>query len=161
LLDQNYRYHFVYIDPFRPDDLPFRTIELLAKLERVDLFIHFPIGAIRRNLPIWKEGEYGILDEMLGTTEWRERLDELIKGKTLHTLLDIYHKQLFRAGFPEEGLKIVGSDQNVFSSLPSFPVKNTKDVELYALVLASKHPVAQKIWNSVLMVEPKGQRRLL
>jgi three-Cys-motif partner protein len=156
-----YRYHFVYMDPFGPEGLPFKTVMEFAKLDRVDLFIHFPIGAIRRNLPIWREGDYGILDEFLGTSEWRDNIENLRQGRTLPALLNLYEKQLLNVGFPAEGLKMAGSDETIFTSLPVVSVKNTREVELYALVLASKHGIAQKIWNSVIMVDPHGQGRFL
>ena len=156
LLTKPFRYHFVYMDPFGPEALPFRTVKEFAKLKRVDLFIHFPIGAIRRNLPNWRENDFGILDEFLGTSVWRNDIENLRQGKTLSTLLKLYEKQLSNAGFPIEGLRMASSDKTVFSSLPVVSVRNTQEVELYTLVLASKNGIAQKIWNSVILIEPSG-----
>jgi len=160
LLTKSYRYHFIYMDPFGPEALPFKTVKEFARLKRVDLFIHFPIGAIRRNLPHWRESDFGILDEFLGTSAWRDDIENLRQGKTLSKLLKIYEKQLFDSGFPMEGLRMASSDDIGFSSLPVVSVRNTQEVELYTLVLASKNGIAQKIWHSVIMIEPSGQRRL-
>jgi len=71
---KDYRYHFAYIDPFGPDGLRFSTIKELAKLKRIDLLIHFPIGAIKRNISKWHEHDFTILDDFLGTVKWREKV---------------------------------------------------------------------------------------
>jgi len=160
LLRKPYRYHFVYLDPFGPDALPFSTIAELSRLEHLDLFIHFPIGAIRRNLPLWKSGDYNALDKFLGTNSWRVKLEEMRKGEKLHILLDLYKDQLLKAGFPEEGLRMADSDLNTPATMPIASVKNSMDVELYVLVLASKREIALRIWNSVLKIEPCGQRKM-
>ena len=65
---KSYRYHFAYIDPFGPDGLKFDTIRKLASLQRMDMLIHFPIGPINRNLPVWLKKDQTILDDFLGTT---------------------------------------------------------------------------------------------
>lgn len=159
-LEKEYRYHFAYIDPFGPDGLKFSTIEELARLKRIDLLIHFPIGGIKRNIPEWHEHDFTILDQFLGTAKWREKIADLKQGKMLHTLLELYEQQLMRIGFPKSGLRMAGSDANVFSTLPVVSVRNRKGVELYVLVLASKNPIAQKIWNSVIKITRDGQRSL-
>ena len=63
-------------------------------------------------------------------------------------------------GFPEEGLITRESRDNLWASLPAVSVKNTRAVELYVLILASKHPIAQIIWNNLLNVGADGQRTL-
>lgn len=155
LLKQYWRYHFAFIDPFGPDGLKFNTIRELAKLERMDMLIHFPIGAIKRNLNTWINRPNNILDGFLGTDSWRK---EISNNNVLNGLIDVYKKQLMSIGYPEEGLKMKPSDQNVFTGLPMVSVKNTKEIDLYVLIFASKHPIAQKIWNSIIKVTPNGQR---
>ena len=160
LREKSYRYHFVFVDPFGPEALKFSTLTLLAELPRLDYLIHFPIGAIKRNLSKWKEKNYGVLDDFLGTPEWREKILNFKKGETLTLLLEIYKKQLMKIGFPEEGLKTRDSRGNLWASLPTVSVKNTRAVELYVLILASKHPIAQKIWNNLLKIGADGQRTI-
>ena len=53
LSQKPYRYHFAFIDPFGPDGLKFETIRKLAKLNRMDILLHFPIGSIKG---IWGHG---------------------------------------------------------------------------------------------------------
>jgi len=38
--------------------------------------------------------------------------------------------------------------------------KNTRNVQLYYLVLATKHELGEKIWRSVIQIEGSGQKRL-
>ena len=76
LLLKPYRYHFAFIDPFGPDGLKFSTLTELAKLQRMDMLIHFPIGAIKRNLPQWLKTGSVILDDYLGTSDWRDKINK-------------------------------------------------------------------------------------
>ncbi|MCK9595008.1 MAG: three-Cys-motif partner protein TcmP [Candidatus Omnitrophica bacterium] len=157
LLKKHWRYHFAFIDPFGPDGLKFTTLKELAKLDRMDMLIHFPIGAIKRNLSTWVKGTDTILDEFLGTTEWRKK----IKGQennVFNVLLNIFKDQLKSIGYPENGLKLFPPKNNIYAGLPTVPVKNTKEVDLYVLILASKNALAQKIWNSIIKNDPSGQK---
>lgn len=157
LLQKYYRYHLAFIDPFGPDNLKFNTLKELARLERMDMLIHFPIGAIKRNLPIWKKKTNTILDEFLGTDSWRNKIKEL-PNQVFKVLIDVFKEQLKTIGYPEKGLKLVSSDKDIYLGLPTVSVKNTKDVELYVLILASKHSLAQEIWTSIIKMDPKGQK---
>lgn len=71
LLKKYYRYHFAFIDPFGPSALKFETLTELAKLDRMDMLIHFPIGPIKRTIKKWIKGKNTILDNFMGTSEWR------------------------------------------------------------------------------------------
>jgi len=158
LLKKYYRYHFAFVDPFGPDNLKFNTLKELARLGRMDMLIHFPIGAIKRNLPNWKKKTSSILDEFLGTDGWRTRIDQAPANQIFRILIDIFKEQLKSIGYPEKGLKLISSEQDIYAGLPTVSVKNTKDVDLYVLILASKHPLAQKIWASIIKMDPNGQK---
>jgi three-Cys-motif partner protein len=160
LSQKPYRYHFAFIDPFGPDGLKFETLRALAKLKRMDILLHFPIGSIKRNLRTWLRSKSTILDDFLGTDKWRKEIDSLSSDKIFKVLIDVFKEQLKSIGYPEEGLRMAPSDSNVYTGLPTVPVKNTKEVELYVLILASKHSLAQKIWNSVIKIGPQGQKEL-
>jgi len=160
LLEKSYRYHFAFVDPFGPDGLKFNTLRELAKLGRMDMLIHFPIGAIKRNLKIWVKSNSTILDDFLGMDSWREKIKALHSGEIFRTLVDIFTGQLKSIGYPDEGLKLASSEVNFYGGLPTVPIRNTKNVKLYVLILASKHALAQKIWNSVIKIGPKGQKEL-
>jgi len=158
LLQKYYRYHFAFIDPFGPDNLKFNTLKELASLDRMDMLIHFPIGAIKRNLPNWKKKTNTILDEFLGTDLWRTKIDGVSGNQIFKILIDVFKEQLKTVGYPEEGLKLVSSGKDIYAGLPTVSVKNTKDVDLYVLILASKHRLAQKIWTSIIKMNPNGQK---
>jgi three-Cys-motif partner protein len=160
LSQKPYRYHFAFVDPFGPDGLKFETLKALAKLNRMDILLHFPIGSIKRNLGMWLRSKSTILDDFLGTDKWRKRIDGLSSDKIFKVLIDVFKEQLKSIGYPEEGLRMASSDSDIYTGLPTVPVKNTKDVELYVLILASKHSLAQKIWNSVIKIGPQGQKEL-
>jgi hypothetical protein len=70
----------------------------------------------------------------------------------------VFKGQLKTIGYPEEGLKLVSSGKDIYAGLPTVSVKNTKDVDLYVLILASKHRLAQKIWTSIIKMNPNGQK---
>ena len=106
LLKHSYRYHFVFIDPFGPEGLKFNTLKELAKLKRMDMLIHFPIGAIKRNLNTWRKSKDTILDDFLGTDSWRNEVR--IKNKPeFNILIDIFMEQLKSIGYPEDGLRMI------------------------------------------------------
>jgi hypothetical protein len=65
-----------------------------------------------------------------------------------------------KIGFPEDGLMTGDSRDNLWASPPGVSVRNTRAVELYVLILASKHPIAQQIWNDLLYIGADGQRTI-
>ena len=160
LLQKSYKYHFAFIDPFGPDGLKFNTLRELAKLGRMDMLIHFPIGAIKRNLKAWVKSSSTILDDFLGTDIWRQKIKGLHSEKIFRTLADIFTDQLKSIGYPDEGLRLAATEANFYAGLPTVPIRNTRNVKLYVLILASKHALAQRIWNSVIKISPAGQKGL-
>ena len=159
LLKHSYRYHFAFIDPFGPEGLKFNTLKELAKLNRMDMLIHFPIGAIKRNLNTWEKSKNTILDGFLGTDSWRNEVKTRNKP-VFNVLIDIFKEQFKSIGYPEDGLRMIASDKAVFSGVPSVSIRNTKNVDLYVLILAAKHKLAQKIWNSIIRIDPDGQTHM-
>jgi len=158
LKKKDYRYHFAYIDPFAPENLSFSTLKALAQFKRMDMLIHFPIGSIHRNLDNWMGKTNTILDNFLGTDAWRERIKDARKNtkhNDYYVLTDVFKEQLKSIGYPEEGLK-----SGISNELPTVSVKNTRNVNLYVLILASRHKLAQKIWNSIIKIDSKGQGSL-
>jgi three-Cys-motif partner protein len=147
------KYHFAFIDPFGPSSLKFDTIKALAEFKRMDLLIHFPLGSIKRNISQWKDKSKGtILDDFMGTTSWRAVLENASPDDISSKLIDLYFEQLKSIGYPEEGLHPEGENTKSFVT-----IKNSKDVILYVLILASKIPIAQKIWKSTISKNINGQ----
>jgi three-Cys-motif partner protein len=161
LKQKDYRYHFAYIDPFAPENLSFNTLKTLAQFKRMDMLIHFPIGSIHRNLDNWMIKTDTILDIFLGTNVWREQIKDARKStkhNDYYVLTNIFKEQLKSIGYPEEGLNLQESEGGLLAQLSAVSVKNTRNVNLYVLILASKHPLGQKIWNSIIKIDSKGQR---
>ena len=159
LLKNPQKYHFVFIDPFGPSGLKFKTIKYLSQLKRLDMLIHFPIGAIKRNYKQWIKNNDGILDEFLGTKEWRDKILNINQSKITDFFLNIYKNQLKKIGFKEEGLRVIIKN-NFGQTAPIVNIRNTKNVNLYILILVSKHPIAQKIWSSIIKIDATGQKQL-
>jgi three-Cys-motif partner protein len=148
LLKKKWRYHFAYIDPFGCENLNFLTIKELAKLDRMDLFINFPIGSILRNINEWIKKDYDTpLDLFLGTKQWRDMILKIPQDQIYESLSNIFKDQLSSIGYPLDRFNVV-------------PVKNTKKVTLYVLFYAAKHHIGQKIWDSVLKIRFGGQKEL-
>lgn len=157
LLLNSWRYHFVYIDPFGPEELKFSTIDQLSKLKRIDILLHFPIGAIKRNYKSWKETEKNILNDFLGTNSWQQKnnLYQNIYKSLIETLIE----QIKKLGYKNENIGIINS-KNYEDTLPVAAIKNTKNVKLYELILISKHNIANNFWDKALETGPNGQKKL-
>ena len=63
------------IDGFGAKTLKWATVERLARFQRMDLLIHFPTNTIKRNLanPTAPGFEF-VVDELVGSAEWRARV---------------------------------------------------------------------------------------
>jgi three-Cys-motif partner protein len=134
--------NLAFVDPFKLDQLHFATLRTLAQLERIDLVVNFPTQDVRRNLGEYSKPDNQILDRALGTRTWR---DHVRSTGDVHRAVDILIEQL-------EGLGYTGTRNRTVS------VKQRTNVELYRLVFASKHPLADKIWASITKHTPLGQR---
>ncbi len=124
--------HLAYLDPYSIFVLPFSIIEALAGAGKVDIVMHFASNDVSRNLQrpdLWPR-----LDPV--APGWRSECDGLM-GKSLKRHKFFEH---WKALFGRVGYHV--SDRWV-------PVRNTRKVEIYRLVLASKHPLGPKIWDSL------------
>jgi three-Cys-motif partner protein len=128
------------LDPFGVTPLRFETIARLATFSRMDVILHFPTGDLKRNLQCGQR-----IDRFVGTKSWRER----VKGpRDVGLLAEVLKEQLRPLGY---GNAYVGH-------MPA--VKNDQKVPLYHLAFVAKHPLAERIWQSVIRIEGSGQKRL-
>lgn len=130
------------VDPFAIAPLRFATLRTLAQLSRVDLFINFPTGDIRRNFDRYYDSSSSVLETAIGVEDWRRTIDSLAK---VHQVAELFIQKLADLGYTGESMRTV-------------PVTNSNNAELYRIVFAAKHPLADKIWKSVIRNEPSGQR---
>lgn len=124
--------HLAYLDPYSIFVLPFSIIEALAGAGRVDIVMHFASNDVSRNLQ--RPDLYPKLDAV--APGWRNVCDGRI-GKSLKRHYFFEH---WKALFERVGYHV--SERWV-------PVRNTRKREIYRLVLASKHPLGPKIWDSL------------
>jgi len=131
-----------FIDP-TGISIKYNALENLVKDRRIDLIVTFPDSmAISRNFEKFKKTGHCKLDDFIGDDRWRE----LTKPEEVS---EYYKKKLHSLGYRE----IKSGDE--------IPIRSRKrNLPLYSLLFASKHPLGQKFWNEIIQVEPSGQRRL-
>ena len=137
----------------------FDALKTLTDDRRVDLIYLFPDGMdIRRNLERFLETDTR-LDNVLGTTDWRERMKEELRrypsldengvcpGATT-LILRTFKDQLAKLGY----IDVLSGDEIRF--------KNRKQAPLYLLVFASKHPRGHEFWKKIQAIGAWGQRTM-
>lgn len=130
--------NFALVDPFGPKMLRWDILARLGKVKRMDLLIHFPTAAIKRNFDTLD------FDSMVGTSEWR---GDVHNPHDVPKLVDHLRRSLERIGYTGKAVR-------------SMPIKNTKEGVLYHLVFATKDPLGDKIWSSIVHTDARGQRSL-
>lgn len=122
------------IDPFGTRPLRWTTIARLATVKRMDLLIHFPTNAIKRNFLNPSQPHFDeVIDAMVGTSSWRDRVqshDDVVK------LIDVLREQLATVGYDEKSVR-------------SPPITNNQHGVLYHLMFVSKSQLGTKIWESI------------
>jgi three-Cys-motif partner protein len=131
------------VDPFAVSPLRFETLVRLSRVPRMDILLNFPTSDIRRNLDLYCQDGNDVLDRVFGTREWRE-IVTAAKDPT-PKLAELLVRQLGRLGYTGKLNR-------------SIPVTNSKEGELYRLMLLAKKELADKIWQSVTKNTPSGQR---
>jgi len=130
--------NFALVDPFGPKMLRWAILEKLGQVKRMDLLIHFPTVSIKRNFDALD------FDAMVGTAEWRANVRN---PHDVPNLVDHLRRSLERIGYTGKAVR-------------SMPIKNTKEGVLYHLVFATKDPLGDKIWSSIVQTDARGQRSL-
>lgn len=127
-------FNIAFLDP-EGFELHWPTVVKLAQMKRMDLIITFPTGSIPR---IRGAGYDDIATKFFGTSDWLE-VYEQAGSMTKRALIDFYRQNLEKFGYhieidPEWG----GHDLRF---------RNSKNVEVYSLIFASKHPLGDKLWK--------------
>ena len=130
--------NFALVDPFGPKMLRWDMLARLGEVKRMDLLIHFPTGSIKRNFDTLD------FDAMVGTSDWRA---DVRNPHEVPNLVDHLRRSLERIGYTGKAVR-------------SMPIKNTKEGVLYHLVFATKDPLGDKIWSSIVQTNARGQRSL-
>jgi three-Cys-motif partner protein len=139
--------NLAFLDP-EGLELKWATVEKLARVARMDLIINFSTGGIRRSIGA---GNTAIVDEFFGSADWKDRWDESLKTEQMTSLIALYLSRLESFGYQLNQLEI-GSE------IVSF--RNSRNVEVYKLIFASKHRLGKKFWGQAQeLIQP--QKRLL
>jgi three-Cys-motif partner protein len=120
------------------------TIEALSQGRFVDLLMTFHAGSMKRLAHIPSPA----LDAFFGTDEWRAAL-AAPWWERLEALLRLYNRQLGQFGYLESWQHRV-------------PVKNSRGVAMYQLVMFSRHPRGLDFWQKSIARDPhpSGQTSL-
>jgi len=113
------------------------------------------------NYKQWLKTKHAVLDDFLGTDKWRQEVKGKPQSHADNIIVSLYLEQLKTLGFPIEGLGLIDNTGKGYMSTTVAEIKNSKSVVLYYLILASKHPLGAKIWQSTLKYDAAGQTRLL
>lgn len=129
-----YGLNLAFIDPYGLKELSFETIQKLANSsERMDLLIHYPTGAMKRNIAKVKT-------QAVTKARMAKALGEGVKADqprdVTRQIDETLRKNLERLGYTGRKVR-------------SVPVRNSKGVPMYHLVYASKHPLGDDIWESI------------
>lgn len=134
-----YGLNFALVDPFGPSCLRWSALEALGRMPRMDLLVHFPTGSLKRNFH--NIDDFG---PIVGTDEWRH---DVHSANDVPRLVDHLRRSLERVGY-------TGAQGRAMA------IENDQHGLLYHLVFASKNPLGDKIWSSIVKTEASGQRNL-
>lgn len=137
--------------------IKFDTIQKLTKDRRVDLVITYPEGMdIKRNLSRYIKQSHSILDDYIGDKYWRKLFPQDIKDIVQLTsshiekkLIDYYKGNLGKLGYNE----IKSGEEILIKS-------SQRNLPLYYLLFASKHPLGHTFWRKISSITPTGQMKL-
>jgi three-Cys-motif partner protein len=136
-------------------ELEWNTVAELAKINRMDLIIHYSQQGIKRMADRALESpKETIIDRFFGDKEWRKVYAACKDDVTgIHrSLIDYYKSKLKTLDYVE-----VKEGEEVWAE----PLmKNSKNAPLYRLLFASKSPLGVKFWKDVTKVSANGQMPL-
>ena len=139
--------NLAFLDP-EGLELEWRTVEKLAKLNRMDLIINFSTSGVTRNARISAGVEDDTIhDRFFGTREWRlvyERTHGHGSATVRRELIDFYLHRLSEMGYVE-----TKREEKEF--------KNKRNVQIYTMIFASKNDLGIKFWNDAVqeVIQPK------
>jgi three-Cys-motif partner protein len=138
-----YGLHFVFLDPYNLQDLPFSVIKAFSGLKYVDILIHVSAQDLQRNLDAYATSEDGPLDTF--APGWRKAVD-LKRGKqaTRAAFIAYWASQIEALGLPPAQR----------AELVSGPTKNQR---LYWLVFVSRSDFAKGLWDKIRNLSGQGE----
>jgi three-Cys-motif partner protein len=133
------------LDPYSLQALPFKVLQTLSKLRRIDLLIHVSAQDLQRNLDSYTAAGDNRLEVF--APRWRDAVDlSQSQSAVRAAILAYWASQMQGLGLPPaQHAELVSG--------------TTKNQRLYWLVFASRSEFAKKLWNEIRSVS--GQRTLL
>jgi three-Cys-motif partner protein len=132
-----------FIDPFNWN-IDFDTVRTLATSRRLDIILVFQLGGMKRAM----QYNPASLSRFFGDDgKWHEVYTSTPPHSRTSVLLEYYKQRLSTLGY---------LGQNYPSEVP---VVNTKNVLLYYMVFATKHPRGQDFWRKSIQRTANGARK--
>ena len=131
-------------------DLKFGALKRLTTGKNMDLIINFSYGMdMKRNIETYSRQDQSKMDDFFDGDKWRLIYERNLKNpnKLTDDLLGLYRAKLAGIGYKME------PDQAV-------AIKNSRNVQMYALLFASKHPTGNRFWKKIKQIESNKQRGL-
>ena len=134
--------HFVFLDPYNLQDLPFSVIEAFSVLKRVDILIHISAQDLQRNLGSYtRPGD----DRMeCFAPGWREAVDLNQSKRAIRAAI---------LAFWTSKTEALGLPRARHAELVSGPTKHQR---LYWLVFVSRSEFAKSLWDKIRSISGQG-----
>jgi three-Cys-motif partner protein len=138
-----YGLHFVFLDPYNLQDLPFSVIEAFSRLKYIDMLIHVSVHDLQRNLDAYAKSDDSPLDRF--APGWRRAVD-LRQGlaATRAAIFTYWASKIEALGLPPAKRAELVSGQ-------------TKNQRLYWLVFVSRSDFAKRLWDKIRNVSGQGE----
>lgn len=128
-----------YLDPFNLDQLPFSILRKLAALPNIDIAVHFSVMDLQREIE-------------LDFARDASRFEAVAPGWKDHVDLENVTKQGARVAFFNYWLTLA---KNLgFGHAHEMPlITNSNNGPLYRMVFLMRHPLAERLWNSIAQAQ--------
>jgi len=138
-----YGLHLAYLDPYNLETLPYSVIHSLSALKRMDMLIHVSTQDLQRNLARYVAAEASPLDSF--APGWRGAIKNISMPN-----------DAMRADIVQHWLELIRQLDMVPSEAFAL-VTGSKGQRLYWLMFVSRHPLPDKLWNSVRNLNKQGE----
>ena len=137
-----YALHFAFVDPYNLEALDFRVIQAMSRLKRIDLVIHLSAMDLQRNLAINLATDDSAFDAF--APDWRDNVNTTGSQLEVRRRVVEYWRELV-------------AKLGVWPSIDQRLITGKKRQPLYWLLLAARHDLAHKFWETAANVEGQGK----
>lgn len=137
-----YALHFAFVDPYNLESLDFSVISTLSKLKRIDLLIHLSAMDLQRNLSVNLSADDSAFDAF--APGWREKVSTNgSQPEVRRRMVEYWREQVANLG--------------VWPSIDQRLITGEKNQPLYWLLIAARHELAHKFWETAANIEGQGK----